>query len=300
MKWGLFLFFIVSGLMTVAQSNEKDTLMLIPFAFDSDEVRDAELAFKKLVDEHKGKPLFLHGYTDAIGAPTYNLKLAERRINSVVSIFQSLGVEDSLITKEAKGILTNFPESEGRVVIVLSDKPKEEEKEQLVKEIVDIKSKTDSWEAIKAARKREEAERLKAIEEEKLAAKKKLKEELDKGEVITIDGIEFVPGESTLMDYSKPALLSLLELLESNPDLKIEIQGHICCSKQFEGLDQKTGKYNLSEMRAKSVYELLIKNGISKKRLSYKGYGNSRPLYPETSSENMQRNRRVSIQSVNY
>jgi outer membrane protein OmpA-like peptidoglycan-associated protein len=54
-------------------------------------------------------------------------------------------------------------------------------------------------------------------------------------------------------------------------------------------------QYNqtLSENRAKSVYEYLIKNNISESRLSYKGFGESNPVATNKTDEGRQLNRRV-------
>lgn len=294
----LFVFFTVFVLFNLrSQEDEKfliDTVAIVPFSFDSFSVPDSLLShFKTVFKDFSGEKVYVDGYTDTIGTISYNLKLADKRSQSVVAILSSLGIADSLIVSTSKGILRNKKSEDSRVAVVYV-----KNSYQKVIPLKVAKVEISDWEKAKIEREKIlQAE----LEERELAAQKKkeqLREELTKGEVITIDGIEFVPGESTLMDYSKPALVSLLDLLADNPDLKIEIQGHICCSKQYEGFDKKTGKYNLSEMRAKSVYDILVKNGIGRSRLSYKGYGNSRPLFPEDSPENMQRNRRVSIQVV--
>ena len=56
--------------------------------------------------------------------------------------------------------------------------------------------------------------------------------------------------------------------------MKVEIQGHVCCTgSKADGLDTDTGYPNLSENRARAVYNFLIENGIDKSRLRYKGSG---------------------------
>jgi len=57
-------------------------------------------------------------------------------------------------------------------------------------------------------------------------------------------------------------------------------------------------EYNqrLSEARAKSVYEYLISQGISADRLSYIGYGESRPIDTNDTEEGRQNNRRVELE----
>ena len=84
--------------------------------------------------------------------------------------------------------------------------------------------------------------------------------------------------------------------MQDNPDLKIEIQGHICCSPGPEdGYDPDTDDFRLSRNRAKEVYNYLVKNGIAPERMKYRGFGHSRPKVKETSPETLQINRRVEI-----
>lgn len=58
-----------------------------------------------------------------------------------------------------------------------------------------------------------------------------------------------------------------------------------------------SGKDNLvlSEKRAKAVVDYLSSSGISKSRLSYKGYGESKPVAENSSDENRQLNRRIEM-----
>lgn len=297
----LISFLVVFNTFFWIQSQENqlvnDTLTIVYFEYDSAVLSEKAInKITKLVLPSSNDKIYIDGYSDTVGTKRYNEKLSENRAKSVALLLNARGVQDSLVIVTSKGNLHGVADNKARSVFVYKKKSVKM-KDSVVREELEPEP-LDDWERAKIEREKLYEEERKRKEEIEAAKKATLLDELAKGGDITIEGIEFVPGESTLMDYSKPALLSLLELLEETPDLKVEIQGHICCSKQYEGLDQKTGKYNLSEMRAKSVYEILINNGIDKKRLTYKGYGNSRPLYPEDSYENMQRNRRVSIQVV--
>jgi outer membrane protein OmpA-like peptidoglycan-associated protein len=106
-----------------------------------------------------------------------------------------------------------------------------------------------------------------------------------------------VPGRHLILQSSVPALQKLLKTLKDNPKLKVEIQGHVCCTNNGEdGVDYDTREPKLSENRAKAIYEYLIDKGITKARLSYKGYGRSKPKEPvEDSPAKEQANRRVEI-----
>lgn len=126
--------------------------------------------------------------------------------------------------------------------------------------------------------------------------KKKI-EELNAGESLAIEGLSFVPGRHVILQSSAPALQKLLKTMKDNPKLKVEIQGHVCCTDNGEdGVDYDTREQKLSENRAKAIYEYLIDKGITKARLSYKGYGRTKPKEPvEDTPEKEQANRRVEV-----
>ena len=82
---------------------------------------------------------------------------------------------------------------------------------------------------------------------------------------------------------------AVLKVLKMNPSLKIRIEGNTD--------NIGTAKYNmgLSDRRAKSVQEYLVKSGINKNRLSTVGYGFSRPIATNITPEGRALNRRVEL-----
>lgn len=90
-------------------------------------------------------------------------------------------------------------------------------------------------------------------------------------------------------------LNQLLNALIKNPHLKIELQGHFCCQSYLgDGPDNDTGLNNLSEARAKAVYDFLVQGGIGPNRLRYKGMGNYFPrVNPEITEADCIANRRI-------
>jgi outer membrane protein OmpA-like peptidoglycan-associated protein len=115
---------------------------------------------------------------------------------------------------------------------------------------------------------------------------------LSTGLKLQMEGILFVQDSKEFLPSSQAALQRLLEFMVMNSDVKIEIRGHINApGKKMNGKIKR-----LSKARAKNTYKFLMKNGISKDRISYKGMGNSEMLYPnpENNSEE-QANRRVEI-----
>ncbi len=116
-------------------------------------------------------------------------------------------------------------------------------------------------------------------------------EPIKKGKSFTIEEIEFVPGSSEFLTSSTPRLNRLKDFLALNSEIKIEIQGHV-----FSMDDNSVAGQKLSEARAKRVYNYLVANGINKDRMITKGYGNTKPIFPNPRfSYEEQMNRRVEI-----
>lgn len=128
----------------------------------------------------------------------------------------------------------------------------------------------------------------------------KIKDSAKAGDNITLNNLFFVGGRHILMPDSEAVLNELLDLMINYPSLKIELQGHICCNySDLDGYDHDTHTNNLSVNRAKAVYEYLAVNGIDTNRLSYKGFGNTKPLvYPEKNEQDQNTNRRVEIKII--
>jgi VWFA-related protein len=99
--------------------------------------------------------------------------------------------------------------------------------------------------------------------------------------------IEFETGKAVVSRASLPQLRDLARSLQSQPNITIEIRGHT----DDRGSDELNQR--LSEERANAVAQELSTLGIARKRLTTKGFGKSKPLVPNDSDENRQRNRRT-------
>ncbi len=104
--------------------------------------------------------------------------------------------------------------------------------------------------------------------------------------------IQFDTNKWDIKDGSKPVLDEVIEILEGNPALKLEVQGHT----------DNTGSmgYNtkLSEKRAKSVVDYMTDKGISADRLTYKGYGPAYPIRSNDTAAGRASNRRVEFKPL--
>jgi outer membrane protein OmpA-like peptidoglycan-associated protein len=248
-------------LTSFVKSQEK---LNIYFDFDKHELNDT--AIKKInswIAEGKNYQVIkLYGFCDWKGSNSYNDTLALKRVNSVYDFLKQSEID---VTKdiEIRGFGEDFEQSkiqgENRRVTIIY---------KLKNGVV-------------------EAEKKNEIPKE--AFKDKMKA-AKKGDLVKLENIYFFNNSAKVVPKSEPVLYDLMCVMRDNPTLKIEIQGHICCKRP----DQEDA---VSEARAKAVYNYLIRNKIDRNRMTYKGYGVSRPVHPipEKNSLEEDENRRVEI-----
>ena len=115
------------------------------------------------------------------------------------------------------------------------------------------------------------------------------------GEIADIKDLFYVGNQAVLLKKSEPVLPKILTFMQLNPNMKIEIAGHVNVPNR-PAVSKESWEFNLSVDRAKLVYDYLIENGIEANRISYKGYGNYEMRFPRAISEEHQaQNRRVEI-----
>ncbi|MDI1316923.1 OmpA family protein [Flavobacterium sp.] len=110
------------------------------------------------------------------------------------------------------------------------------------------------------------------------------------GEYIALPNIYFFNNSARIVPKSEPTLYDLRCAMEENPKLKIEIQGHICCQTFGDPA-------NTSTARARAIYNYLLRNKINKNRMTFKGFGTTKPIHPipEKNAQQEDENRRVEI-----
>ncbi|PJA08343.1 MAG: hypothetical protein COX70_03945 [Flavobacteriales bacterium CG_4_10_14_0_2_um_filter_32_8] len=109
------------------------------------------------------------------------------------------------------------------------------------------------------------------------------------GKQFVLTAVTFQSAKYTISPISYSYLNQLVDLLIKNPAIAIHLKGHT----DSDGED--AANFLLSQRRAKSVANYLIKNGISTGRITYEGHGESRALAKNDTPENKQINRRVEL-----
>jgi len=112
-------------------------------------------------------------------------------------------------------------------------------------------------------------------------------EKLEEKKKLVLRGINFSSGKSTILPEGYAILDQVVEVLKANKDVKVEISGHT------DAVGSASYNQRLSEARAQSVRQYLIEHGLDASRLVARGYGESKPIAPNTTREGRAQNRRI-------
>ena len=115
---------------------------------------------------------------------------------------------------------------------------------------------------------------------------------LEIGSKVILKNIFFETGSAKLKNESNAELYRIIKLMKTYPSIKIEISGHT------DNIGSEKVNLQLSENRAKAVVDYIIKQGISKSNLSYKGKGFKHPIASNKTSIGRQKNRRVEFEII--
>ncbi|TXK59846.1 OmpA family protein [Alkalisalibacterium limincola] len=110
-----------------------------------------------------------------------------------------------------------------------------------------------------------------------------------RGEVMTLSGEVFAPGQAQLRAEAVANLDRVVEFVQGRPGSRILVEGHT----------DATGSANLnqslSQQRAESVRRALIDQGVDASRIQATGYGQTRPVADNATEQGRSRNRRVDV-----
>lgn len=240
---------------------QEEIVQSVYFDFDKYTVDDAQLQetvkFVQSIDSTRIESVQIFGYTDDIGKEDYNYKLSTNRANTIKDKLINSGIKSKIIiTIEGKGrilidddIVENLPEKRSknrRVDIVMNLRP--------LPKLV-LPGVYDGF-----------------------------KKDMVIGDRIMLGGdVLFEKGSSRLTSKAKNELDRLALLLHRYKNIEFEIQGHVCCTPPYwsEAIDKETKRRQLSVNRAERVYKYFIYRRIDRKRMTFKGYGNRKPLGKE-------------------
>ena len=101
--------------------------------------------------------------------------------------------------------------------------------------------------------------------------------------------INFDTGKSTIKPESKPIVEQIVQMMKSNPGLKISVEGHT------DNVGNPKSNKTLSDERAKAVVAAIVAQGVDAKRLGTAGYGQDKPIADNKTEEGRAKNRRVEL-----
>ena len=102
-----------------------------------------------------------------------------------------------------------------------------------------------------------------------------------------MQGIQFETGKAIIKPVSFPLLNQIAQHFVENTNFIIEVQGHT------DNVGKEDYNLKLSDARANSVMEYLVKQGVPQERISAKGYGLTRPIEDNKTKAGRAKNRRV-------
>lgn len=286
-----YFIFLFAFFSLLAQAQQKFTVYFDSNKFELVPKENAKLD-AWISENRNNKIVAIHGFTDEDGTNSFNDTLAQKRVNFVYNI-----VRNQIKTRDDFKTVSfgeTFEQSKNKAAnrrvaiyyILEKDIPRENE-------ILGIKK-----EPIAAEPKKEVEYPEKLVFENPNGTTSEFKldrnfmkqiEHAKAGEKLKIENLNFIINTFAVVNESRGKLFELLLVLQSNPNLKIEIHGHLCC--------MPVDRTDLSTQRAKAIYNFLVSRDISKARLSYKGFGSTAPIYPIPEKDEKERaaNRRVEI-----
>ena len=108
----------------------------------------------------------------------------------------------------------------------------------------------------------------------------------------TLKNVQFETSSFNLLSISKIELDKLVQLLVENSSVKLLVKGHT------DNVGKSDDNLKLSNNRAKSVVDYLVSKGITLTRLTYKGFGDTKPIEENTTEEGRAKNRRTEFEII--
>ena len=113
--------------------------------------------------------------------------------------------------------------------------------------------------------------------------------ETESGVVVTLGDVLFESGAVLLLEGAHASLVEVVDLLQTEPDKLIRIEGHT------DSVGDAESNINLSGQRAEAVMLALIELGVGENRVTSIGLGEDFPIASNDDEEGRSRNRRVDV-----
>jgi outer membrane protein OmpA-like peptidoglycan-associated protein len=249
----------------------QDEVLDVHFEIGAYKLTSAEKAkVKETVDAWIGvriKKIDIEGYCDDTGSEVLNFELSENRAAALYEALSESGIDTSILNKKL---------GRGSIEIenVGSDLENQRKRNRRASAYIwfEPKSAPISLTEVNPVDK-------KSVEI-KIAPKPLIMgTNIATGDRFTLDKVLFVGSRDIILASSYGYLKQFIEELTARPDVKIKIEGHVCCTKPGQdGVNAETKKKNLSYVRAKAVYDYLAEHGIEPSRMTYEGMKGDYPL----------------------
>ncbi|WP_273277411.1 PorP/SprF family type IX secretion system membrane protein [Roseivirga sp.] len=170
------------------------------------------------------------------------------------------------------------------------------EKEELAKieaarlEALRVEKAKQEAEAAAERRRVEEIERAKMKELERLALEKE--RAIKKALSLATESVAFNSGSANLKEESFESLDQVVELLKSNPELRLKLSGYTDNSGNAQS------NLALSKQRTAAVKAYLVSQDVAADRLEAEGYGIANPRADNSTAEGRALNRRVELSII--
>jgi outer membrane protein OmpA-like peptidoglycan-associated protein len=113
------------------------------------------------------------------------------------------------------------------------------------------------------------------------------KPEVDVGQSIVLEGVNFASGSADLTANSERILEKVATDMHKYPEIEIEIRGYTDNTGSYQG------NIRISQRRADTVKQFLVRQGIAPYRIITKGFGPENPIAPNETREGRAKNRRI-------
>jgi outer membrane protein OmpA-like peptidoglycan-associated protein len=115
---------------------------------------------------------------------------------------------------------------------------------------------------------------------------------IEVGQAIVLDGVNFESGRADLTTNSMRILDKAAVALTNNQEIEVEIRGYTDNTGSYQG------NVRISQRRADTVREYMLKHGVAPYRMTTKGYGPEDPIAPNSTSDGRGRNRRIEFYRI--